>query len=100
MASPTPSPSPSPDPQPTPPNLAAVRIRLVQVAATQLCGANIRVNAICPGLIETGMPKGIYDMARAAGKEERIGHRNPLKRGGQLVSKMRFVVSPSSRSEE
>src|ERR1044072_257179 len=45
-------------------------ISLVEVAATQLCGANIRVNAICPGLIETGMTRGIYDMARAAGKEE------------------------------
>ena len=43
-------------------------IRLVQVAATQLSGANIRVNAICPGLIETGMTKGLYDMARAAGQ--------------------------------
>jgi NAD(P)-dependent dehydrogenase (short-subunit alcohol dehydrogenase family) len=58
-------------------------IRLVQVAATQLCGANIRVNAICPGLIETGMTKGIYDMARSAGKEEMIGHLNPMKRGGE-----------------
>jgi NAD(P)-dependent dehydrogenase (short-subunit alcohol dehydrogenase family) len=58
-------------------------IRLVQVAATQLCGANIRVNAICPGLIETGMTKPLYDMARAAGKEEMIGHLNPLKRGGE-----------------
>ena len=53
-------------------------IRLVQVAATQLCGANIRVNAICPGLIETGMTRGLYDMARAAGKEDQIGHLNPL----------------------
>ncbi|MDP8993825.1 MAG: SDR family oxidoreductase [Pseudomonadota bacterium] len=58
-------------------------IRLVQVAATQLCGANIRVNAICPGLIETGMTRGLYEMARAAGKEDRIGHLNPLKRGGE-----------------
>jgi len=58
-------------------------IRLVQVAATQLCGAGIRVNAICPGLIETGMTKPLYDMARAAGKEEMIGHLNPLKRGGE-----------------
>src|SRR6476661_8741493 len=58
-------------------------INLVKVAATQLAGANIRVNAICPGLIETGMTRGIYDSARAAGKEELIGHLNPMKRGGE-----------------
>jgi NAD(P)-dependent dehydrogenase (short-subunit alcohol dehydrogenase family) len=58
-------------------------INLVKVAATQLAGANIRVNAICPGLIETGMTRPIYDTARAAGKEALIGHLNPLKRGGQ-----------------
>jgi NAD(P)-dependent dehydrogenase (short-subunit alcohol dehydrogenase family) len=58
-------------------------INLVQVAATQLAGANIRVNAICPGLIETGMTRPIFDMARDSGKEARLGHLNPLKRGGQ-----------------
>ena len=58
-------------------------INLVQVAATQLAGANIRVNAICPGLIETGMTKSIYDWARAQGTEGRIGQLNPLKRGGE-----------------
>ena len=60
-------------------------ISLVKTAATQLCGANIRVNAICPGLIETGMTQPIYDMARASGKEEMLGHLNPLKRGGEPV---------------
>jgi NAD(P)-dependent dehydrogenase (short-subunit alcohol dehydrogenase family) len=60
-------------------------INLVKVAATQLCGANIRVNAICPGLIQTGMTQPLYDLARAAGKEERIGHLNPMKRGGAPV---------------
>ena len=61
----------------------AAVINLVKVAATQLCDSNIRVNAICPGLIETGMTQSIYDMARATGKEEMIGHLNPLKRGGE-----------------
>lgn len=58
-------------------------INLVEVAATQLCGASIRVNAICPGLIETGMTKPFYDWARSSGKESRLGHLNPLKRGGE-----------------
>jgi NAD(P)-dependent dehydrogenase (short-subunit alcohol dehydrogenase family) len=57
-------------------------INLVKVAATQLVGANIRVNAICPGLIETGMTQLIYDRARAKGQEGQIGHLNPLRRGG------------------
>jgi NAD(P)-dependent dehydrogenase (short-subunit alcohol dehydrogenase family) len=58
-------------------------INLVQNAAQQLYGSGVRVNAICPGLIETGMTKGIYDMARASGQEDRIGDLNPLKRGGE-----------------
>jgi NAD(P)-dependent dehydrogenase (short-subunit alcohol dehydrogenase family) len=58
-------------------------INLVQVSATQLAGARIRVNAICPGLIETGMTRPFYDLARAKGMEDRLGHLNPLKRGGE-----------------
>ena len=74
-------------------------IQLVRVAATQLCGANIRVNAICPGLIETGMTRGLYDMARAAGKEDQIGHLNPLKRGGvpdEIARAALFLASDES----
>lgn len=58
-------------------------INLVQTAAQQLSGSRIRVNAICPGLIETGMTKDLYDMARSAGQQDRIGELNPLKRGGE-----------------
>jgi NAD(P)-dependent dehydrogenase (short-subunit alcohol dehydrogenase family) len=74
-------------------------INLVKVAATQLAGANIRVNAICPGLIETGMTRGLYDMARAAGKEDQIGHLNPLKRGGapvEIANAALFLASDES----
>ncbi|APG62245.1 oxidoreductase [Sphingorhabdus lutea] len=58
-------------------------INLVRIAAQQLTGSNVRVNAICPGLIETGMTKPIYDVVRARGKESVIGQLNPLKRGGE-----------------
>ena len=58
-------------------------INLVQVAATQLAGSNVRVNAICPGLVETGMTAPVYEWARASGKADKLGHLNPLKRGGE-----------------
>ena len=74
-------------------------INLVQTATQQLAGTNVRVNAICPGLIETGMTKPMYDMAREKGQEHRIGELNPLRRGGEPVEIARaalFLASDES----
>ncbi|WP_448664321.1 SDR family NAD(P)-dependent oxidoreductase [Sphingomonas sp. CJ20] len=57
-------------------------INLVQTAAQQLATSNVRVNAICPGLIETGMTQRAFDYAREAGKEDKLGQLNPLRRAG------------------
>jgi NAD(P)-dependent dehydrogenase (short-subunit alcohol dehydrogenase family) len=58
-------------------------ISLVKTAAQQLSGSNIRVNAICPGLVETGMTEFVYERAREKGQEDKLGHLNPMKRGGE-----------------
>ncbi|MAE96376.1 MAG: oxidoreductase [Deltaproteobacteria bacterium] len=67
-------------------------VSLVQTAAYQLSGTGVRVNAICPGLIETGMTRPMFDAARAAGKESRIGQLNPLKRYGAPVEIANMAV--------
>lgn len=74
-------------------------INLVQVAAQQLSGSKVRVNAICPGLVETGMTRFVYDHARDKGVEDRIGHVNPLRRGGQpgeIAAAALFLASDES----
>lgn len=71
-------------------------INLAMVAAQQLAGSNVRVNAICPGLTETGMTKPTFDYAREAGKMEKVGRLNPLRRAAQpeeLASVAVFLAS-------
>jgi NAD(P)-dependent dehydrogenase (short-subunit alcohol dehydrogenase family) len=58
-------------------------INLAKVAAQQLTGTGVRVNAICPGLTETGMTKPVFDIAREKDVMHKIGQLNPLKRAGQ-----------------
>jgi len=56
-------------------------VSLAQTMAYQLTGTGVRINAICPGVIETGMTKVMYEQARARGTEKKIGQLNPLRRG-------------------
>jgi NAD(P)-dependent dehydrogenase (short-subunit alcohol dehydrogenase family) len=60
-------------------------ISLVQTTAYQLSGTGVRINAICPGLIETGMTRPIFEMARSRGTEHKIGQLNPLRRAGAPI---------------
>ena len=58
-------------------------ISLVQTTAYSLSGTGVRINAVCPGLIETGMTKPVFDRAKERGTADKIGQLNPLKRPGQ-----------------
>ena len=74
-------------------------INLAMVSAQQLSGSNVRVNAICPGLTETGMTKPTFDYAREAGKIDRVGRLNPLRRGAQpeeLAEVAAFLASDAA----
>ncbi len=58
-------------------------ISLAQTASNALIGTGVRVNAVCPGLIETGMTRPIFEQARARGTDSKIGQLNPLQRAGR-----------------
>ena len=55
-------------------------INLTMVAAQQLSDTGVRVNAICPGLTETGMTQPTFDYAKIKGVTHKIGRLNPLRR--------------------
>ena len=71
-------------------------ISLVQTAASAFSGTGVRINAICPGLIETGMTKPIFDMARARGNDAKLGQLNPMRRYGlpaEIANVAAFLAS-------
>jgi NAD(P)-dependent dehydrogenase (short-subunit alcohol dehydrogenase family) len=71
-------------------------ISLVQTAANALTGTGVRINAICPGLIETGMTRPIFEFARARGTEDKIGQLNPMRRHGlpeEIAATALFLAS-------
>jgi NAD(P)-dependent dehydrogenase (short-subunit alcohol dehydrogenase family) len=70
----------------------AALINFTQTAACDLGGDNIRVNAVCPGLIETGMTQPIFDQARKSGKENKLGSRCELRRYGRPEEVARVIL--------
>lgn len=74
----------------------AAVINLTQTSACDLGAYGVRVNAVCPGLTETGMTRPVFDYAREHGKEDRLGARCELRRYGrpeELAAAIVFLAS-------
>ncbi len=74
----------------------AALINFTQTAACDLGSFNIRINAICPGLIKTGMTQMVFDYAKEKGAESKVGNRCELKRYGmpeEIANAMLFLAS-------
>jgi NAD(P)-dependent dehydrogenase (short-subunit alcohol dehydrogenase family) len=74
----------------------AAVMNLTQTVCNQLTGTGIRVNAIAPGIIETGMTRPVFDLADAKNIRGRIGQLNALERYGhasEVASVAYFLAS-------
>ena len=74
----------------------AAIINFTMTSACDLGGYNVRVNAVCPGLIETEMTKPVFDYAREKGKEWKLGSRCELRRYGlpmEIAHPILFLAS-------
>lgn len=58
----------------------AALINFTRTSACEVGSFNVRINAICPGLIETGMTQPFFEYARSTGKENQLGKYCELKR--------------------
>jgi meso-butanediol dehydrogenase/(S,S)-butanediol dehydrogenase/diacetyl reductase len=71
-------------------------INFTQTSACDLGQWGIRVNAVCPGLVETGLTKQWFEYARLNGKEAKLGSRCELRRYGrpqELAAAITFLAS-------
>lgn len=71
-------------------------INLTMTSACDLGGDNVRVNAVCPGLVESGMTRAVFDYARANEKAHKLGARCELRRYGdpeEIASAILFLAS-------
>ena len=71
-------------------------INFTMTSACDLGQWNIRVNAVCPGLIETGMTQRVFDYARENNKEDKLGSRCELRRYGrpeEIAGAIAFLAS-------
>lgn len=70
---------------------------IAHTAAYQLRNTDIRVNSICPGLIETGMTSRTFEYAASRGTTSKIGQLNPMGRYG-VAQGEQSVQAPSSQT--
>jgi NAD(P)-dependent dehydrogenase (short-subunit alcohol dehydrogenase family) len=61
----------------------AALINFTKTSACEVGSHNVRINAVCPGLIETGMTQPFFDYARSTGKEGQIGKYCELRRAAR-----------------
>ncbi|EGO00025.1 hypothetical protein SERLA73DRAFT_180399 [Serpula lacrymans var. lacrymans S7.3] len=72
---------------------------IAKTSVYQLQKSDIRVNSICPGLIETNMTKDAFDYARKRGNASKLGQLNPMGRFGvaeEIAQMALFLASDES----
>ncbi|KAI6121448.1 hypothetical protein F5141DRAFT_517105 [Pisolithus sp. B1] len=73
---------------------------IAKTSVYQLQKTDVRVNSICPGLIETSMTKDMFDFARQRGTGGKLGQLNPLGRYGvpQEIAQMALFLASDESS--
>ena len=78
----------------------AALVMLTQVMALELAGEGIRVNAVCPGMVEdTGLGDAVFSAEQVAASYERFRALHPLGRNGtpaDVAEAVLFLAGPAS----